>query len=159
MWNVDTYSVLSQYKPYQNTRTCSDIFLALPVRDLLRTKPQYTSQTIATYTQKPSSLFTRAEALAHAANDQRGTSLSLLIFYAAAVTAADFAVANVANPRRRGPADTICQGSAQSWSGTDVFQMCLLFHYFLHFAVEYTSFSCSSLTYNLTTRRWMLSQI
>ena len=70
---------------YKNTRTGSGNLSAVPVRNVLHPKPYHTSQTIVTntrqaivtYTTKPASMFTRAKALADAADDQCSMSQSL----------------------------------------------------------------------------------
>ena len=55
---------------YSNTRTHSGNVSAFPFRKILCPNYQYTSLTIRLYTQKQASVFTRAEVLAHEADDQ-----------------------------------------------------------------------------------------
>ena len=59
---------------YKNALICSRNLSSLSVHDVLH---QYTSQTIMTYTQKPASVFTQAEVLADAADDQCSVSRSV----------------------------------------------------------------------------------
>ena len=59
------------------TENGPDIFSSLPVCDVLHPEPQYPSQTIVTFTQRPASVLTRAEAMADVADDQCTTIRSL----------------------------------------------------------------------------------